>query len=285
MDQRLCSFLMLCDTMHYGRAAERLNLSQPAVSKHIQSLEAQYGVPLFTYANRRLTKTRQGEILEQFAQSLKYNENELIERLHAQPKTLLRIGATKSIGEYVLLPYIQTFLSVPGNRIEYLVDNTAHLLELLNRGELDFTVLEGIFDKQHYGWTLFQNEPYIGICANGHPFADRTVPMSELLQECIILREEGSGTRKILERELKNSGYTIGAFQNQICISSFEIIKALVRDGYGISFLYQAVVKHDPALKHFTCPPLTGSHEFNVVFLKNTDAGRVAKQFLLLDRD
>lgn len=284
MDQRLCSFLMLCDTMHYGRAAERLNLSQPAVSKHIRSLEAQYGITLFTYANRRLTKTRQGEILEQFAQSLKYNENELMEQLHTRPKTLLRIGATKSIGEYVLLPYIQRFLSVPENQLEYLVDNTAHLLELLNRGELDFTVLEGIFDKQHYDWMLFQTEPYIGVCAKDHPFADRTVSMSELFQERIILREEGSGTRKILERELKNSGYTISAFQSQICISSFEIIKALVRDGYGVSFLYQAVVKHDPALKHFTCPPLTGSHEFNVVFLKNTGAGQVARQFLLLDR-
>ena len=65
MEQRLESFLTLCDTMHYGRAAELLNLSQPAVSKHIQALEAQYGVTLFTYSNRHLHKTRQGEILEQ----------------------------------------------------------------------------------------------------------------------------------------------------------------------------------------------------------------------------
>ena len=57
MDPRLETFLTLCRTMHYGRAAEALNLSQPAVSKHIQALEAQYGAKLFDYSGRRLRRT------------------------------------------------------------------------------------------------------------------------------------------------------------------------------------------------------------------------------------
>lgn len=82
MDQKLETFLTLCKTMHYGRAAELLHLSQPAVSKHIQALEAQYGVRLFTYQARRLQKTREGDILEQYAFSLRYNEEMLLARLH-----------------------------------------------------------------------------------------------------------------------------------------------------------------------------------------------------------
>ena len=280
MDSRMESFLTLCSTLHYGRAAELLNLSQPAVSKHIQSLEREYGVSLFTYTNRRLYKTRQGELLELYAQSLRYNEENLIEKLHERPKRVLRMGATKSIGEYVLLPYIQKFLKNPEHQISYLVDNTANLLELLDRGELDFVVLEGLFDKQHYDWFLFQNEPYIGICANQHRFAGKNVDITDLLSESVILRESGSGTRNILERELKNSGYTVQSFARQICISSFEIIKHLVRGGYGISFLYEAVVRNDNDLGRFTCPPLTGEHEFNVVFLKHTDAGEIARSFI-----
>ena len=104
MDQKLETFLTLCKTMHYGRAAELLHLSQPAVSKHIQALEAQYGVRLFTYQARRLQKTREGDLLEQYAFSLRYNEEMLLARLHEKSKTLLRIGATKSIGDYILLP-------------------------------------------------------------------------------------------------------------------------------------------------------------------------------------
>ena len=126
MEQKLETFLVLCRTLHYGRAAEQLHLSQPAVSKHIQALESQYGVQLFSYTGRRLTKTRQGEILEQYAESLQYNEERLLEQLRKEPRRILRVGATKSIGDYVLLPYIQRFLSQPQNRIELLVDNTAH---------------------------------------------------------------------------------------------------------------------------------------------------------------
>ena len=283
MEQKLETFLVLCRTLHYGRAAEQLHLSQPAVSKHIQALESQYGVQLFSYTGRRLTKTRQGEILEQYAESLQYNEERLLEQLRKEPRRILRVGATKSIGDYVLLPYIQRFLSQPQNRIELLVDNTAHLLELLNQGKLDFVVSEGIFDRQHYGWKLFRTEPYVGICSKNHPFAGKIIPVSELFTERVILREKGSGTREILERTLLAEGYDADAFAEQICISSFEIIKTLVSDGGGISFLYEAVVKNDERLGRFLCPPLTGTHEFNVVFLKNTDAGQTAGHFLFPD--
>lgn len=283
MEQKLETFLVLCRTLHYGRAAEQLHLSQPAVSKHIQALESQYGVQLFSYTGRRLTKTRQGEILEQYAESLQYNEERLLEQLRKEPRRILRVGATKSIGDYVLLPYIQRFLSQPQNRIELLVDNTAHLLELLKQGKLDFVVSEGIFDRQHYDWMLFRNEPYVGICSKNHPFAGKIIPVSELFTERVILREKGSGTREILERALLAEGYDADAFAEQICISSFEIIKTLVSDGGGISFLYEAVVKNDERLGRFLCPPLTGTHEFNVIFLKNTDAGRTAGHFLFPD--
>ena len=69
----------------------------------------------------------------------------------------------------MLLPNIKHFLSFPDNEIEFLVDNTERLLEMLDHSELVFVVLEGIFDKQHYDWTPFRNEPYIGICAKNHP--------------------------------------------------------------------------------------------------------------------
>ncbi len=280
VEQKLETFLTLCRTMHYGRAAEELNLSQPAVSKHIQSLEEEYGAPLFNYANRRLSKTRQGELLEQYAISLRYNEQSLRAAMHDKPPTQLRIGATKSIGDYILLPEIHAYLARPKSELLFLVDNTAHLLAQLEAGELDFVVLEGVFDKQRYDSFLLRPEPYIGICSALHPLSGRRVSIKELLSERLILREEGSGTRRILEDELAQQGYRTTAFAQCACVSSFKLIKELVCGGYGISFLYEAVVKDDPRFGRFSCPPLTGTHELNVVFLKNTDAGRLARQFL-----
>lgn len=92
MEQKLETFLTLCRTMHYGRAAEALNLSQPAVSKHIQALETEYGAPLFSYANRRLSKTPQGELLERYAISLRYNEETLRATLHKSRNCCCALG-------------------------------------------------------------------------------------------------------------------------------------------------------------------------------------------------
>ena len=245
MDQRLETFLTVCATMNYRKAAEQLHLTQPAVTKQIQALEALYGVRLFTYDSRKLRKTAQGETLEIYAISQRYQDEELRRALKRQEKTSLRIGATKSMG-----------------------------------GELDFVVLEGIFDKSRYESFLLRNEPYIGICAKDHPFSGCEVPMDELFSERLILREPGSGTRKILERELMQCGYTIEAFRANVCISSFKLIRHLVSEGCGVSFLYEAVVKNDAQFGHFSCPPLTGVHELNVVCLKNTNVPALARRFL-----
>lgn len=280
MDQRLETFLTVCATMNYRKAAEQLHLTQPAVTKQIQALEALYGVRLFTYDSRKLRKTPQGETLEIYAISQRYQDEELCRALKRQEKTSLRIGATKSIGDYILLPQIIRFLKEPDNELFFTVDNTAHLLAQLEGGELDFVVLEGIFDKSRYESFLLRNEPYIGICAKDHPFSGCEVPMDELFSERLILREPGSGTRKILERELMQCGYTVEAFRANVCISSFKLIRHLVSEGCGVSFLYEAVVKNDAQFGHFSCPPLTGVHELNAVCLKDTNVPALARRFL-----
>ncbi len=117
MDQRLETFLTVCATMNYRKAAEQLHLTQPAVTKQIQALEALYGVRLFTYDSRKLRKTAQGETLEIYAISQRYQDEELRRALKRQEKTSLRIGATKSIGDYILLPQISRFLKEPDNEL------------------------------------------------------------------------------------------------------------------------------------------------------------------------
>ena len=116
MDQRLEPFLTVCATMNYRKAAEQLHLTQPAVTKQIQALEALYGVRLFTYDSRKLRKTAQGETLEIYAISQRYQDEELRRALKRQEKTSLRIGATKSIssaGSICPSPSTFTRMSMP----------------------------------------------------------------------------------------------------------------------------------------------------------------------------
>ena len=259
MDRRLETFLAVCQTMNYRRAAEALHLTQPAVTKQIQSLEASYGVRLFSYDGRKLRKTAPGSALEVFAISQRYQEQELERALHAAPRKILRVGATKTIGDYILPPAICSFVRAPEHELQFTVDNTTRLLGQLEAGQLDFVVVEGIFDKRRY---------------------DSFLPPEELLSETLLLREPGSGTRSILERELMQVSYSTAAFSRTICISSFPVIRALTAANCGISFLYEAVVRGSPEIGSFTCPPLTGRHELNVVFLQHTGAGSLAREFV-----
>lgn len=172
MDRRLETFLAVCQTMNYRRAAEALHLTQPAVTKQIQSLEASYGVRLFSYDGRKLRKTAPGSALEVFAISQRYQEQELERALHAAPRKILRVGATKTIGDYILPPAICSFVRVPEHELQFTVDNTTLLLGQLEAGQLDFVVVEGIFDKRRYDSFLLREEPYIGICAAGTALPD-----------------------------------------------------------------------------------------------------------------
>ena len=279
LDYRIDTFLTLCESMNYRKTAEMLHISQPAVTQQIHYLENQYGQKLFVYENRRLVKTEAAAILEQYARAAKLQQQDLLEKLESSPIHTLRIGATKTIGDYYLKEDIRRYLQSPDNALTLIVDNTEHLLRLLEENELDFSVVEGFFDKTRFDSILLRREPFVGICRKDHPFAGREVTMEELLQQTIIHREAGSGTRAILEQELRGYNESLQRFQRHICISSFNIILDLVKQGFGVSFVYNILADSDPALAKFSIRGETVVREFNVVYLKYADMGEKIRLF------
>ena len=279
LDYRIDTFLTLCEQMNYRKTAEMLHISQPAVTQQIHYLENQYGQKLFVYENRRLVKTEAAAILEQYARAAKLQQQDLLQKLESSPIHTLRIGATKTIGDYYLKEDIRRYLQSPDNALTLIVDNTEHLLRLLEENELDFSVVEGFFDKTCFDSILLRREPFVGICRKDHPFAGREVTMEELLQQTIIHREAGSGTRAILEQELRGYNESLQRFQRHICISSFNIILDLVKQGFGVSFVYNILADSDPALAKFSIRGETVVREFNVVYLKYADMGEKIRLF------
>ena len=164
MDAKLQTFLVLCKKMNYRLTAEALHLTQPAVTKQIQNLEQQYNTRLFIYDGHRLQKTQDCMILEEYAESLNYNYNEIIKALRGESGTFIRIGATKTIGDYVIGDNVKAHLLSSERSLSLAVDNTEHLLNMLDSAELDFAVIEGLFDKRKYDHRLLRKEPFIGIC-------------------------------------------------------------------------------------------------------------------------
>ena len=130
MDPKLHTFLTLCQTMNYRMAAERLHLSQPAVTKQIQALEQSLQTKLFSYDGHTLHKTEKCLLLERYAISQQYQFEELQLAIADKKRLKLRIGATKTIGDYVLIDAIKEYLRDPSHEISLVVDNTKHLLQM-----------------------------------------------------------------------------------------------------------------------------------------------------------
>ena len=280
LDYRIETFLTLYDEMNYRRTAERLRMTQPGVTQHIHYLERFYGVKLFVYDGRQLLRTPEAEKLKRHIDSTRAAEYDLRTGFSSTDTLLLRVGATKTIGEFVLPPVLEDFLSRQDNSIQFIIDNTENLLKLLEDSRLDFAVIEGTFSKTKYDSYLLRMEPFVGICAKNSPLSGKHLSIEDLLKETIIVREEGSGTRRIFEERLTASGYGLNDFSREVSISSFVSIKALVAVGVGISFLYRSVVADADDIGTFTIDGITEPHPFHVVYTRNTNAKNYAEQFL-----
>lgn len=265
--------------MNYRRAAEELHLTQPAVTKHIQSLEDEYGVELFHYDGRKLQRSEKSYLLENYAYSQRINYEQILESLKEKSQKQVRIGLTKTIGEYVIFDHLVDYIRVSNDLIDIKIDNTDHLLEALRENSLDFLVLEGNFDKGKYAYQVFSEELFTGICSSQHPFANKRVAMQDVLEECCIVREDGSGSRNILESLLYLKGHSITSFQKHISISSIHLIKKLIKKDIGVTFAYDKILKEEKDISTFEVDGITTYHEFNIVAIKNTSGLEKAKEF------
>lgn len=279
LDYRMETFIILCKTMNYRMAAEALNITQPAVTQHIRYLEDYYGCKLFSYDKRRLSMTSRAEILLRYVQTQNYQEKKLIEKINEEKGYCFAIGTTKTIGEYVIADQVKRFLEEPGNIVSVETDNTIRILELLNQGKLDFALIEGFFDRNAYSHQLYRVEPYVGFCSREHPFAGKEVSLKEFMRETVIVREEGSGTRSILEKMLQVNNVTLKDFKRVISVGSLSLLEQLVAGNTGVTFAYQVVGKQNGQLAEFFVEGLQVEREFNYVFLPDTDAEKAVEVF------
>ncbi|MEQ2519269.1 LysR family transcriptional regulator [Ruthenibacterium sp. CLA-JM-H11] len=273
LDPRWNTFLAVCETMNYTKAAQRLCLTQPAVTHHIQYLEQHYGCRLFTYEGKVLRLTEAGLRLREFTRSMAYNEQKMEQTMAASAPISLRVGTSKTIGEYVIAPKVEQFLRAhPDASFSLLVDNTRELLRGLEAGRLDFVLVEGFFDRSRYDAQLWRRESFFGVCSPDHRLAGRLVTLEELEGERLILRESGSGTRAIFEDALRRQNRTLRGFSSVATISDFVTIKSLVMDGLGVSFLYEPVVQREleqGTLARFDLADAPMQGAFYFVCLKN----------------
>lgn len=277
IDYRLMTFMDLHETMNYTKTARNLKITQPAVTQHIKYLERQYGVHLFHYEKKHLQLTEEGEYLYRHALSLLANAQKLLSDIRhvADKKETIRIGATMTIGEYLMPEFLLAlYEQKPQPDLQLKLENTDILLDRVRGGMLDFAFIEGLFNKEEFHTKLLKKEEMILILPMEHPLLKhKRIHLEDLLNERIFVREKGSGIRDIFEQELEQRNLSLSNFSSCIQINHINMIKELVEGGLGFSFLYESAVRQELAAQRLATRKIQDfrlMREFNMVSLKDS---------------
>lgn len=276
IDFRIHTFLAVCKYMNFTRAAEELHITQPAVSQHMRYLEQLYRVPLFLHEGKKVHLTPAGELLFSAATTLKNDEAFIIEQMqHASVHEFpLIFGVTMTIGEYVIASPLAAYLKKhPDIDVKIILGNTSELLSLLESGEIHFALVEGYYDTSRYDSLTYRTEAFVPVCANNHPFAKEPHSITDLLGERLLLREPGSGTRDILEKNLTVKNIQLENFAHTMEVSSMHTIIQLLKEDCGISFLYQTAIEKElseHSLRRLQLLDFDMSHDFTFLWNKGS---------------
>lgn len=277
LDFRTHTFLMVCQTLNFTLAAKQLHISQPAVSQHIHYLEEVYDTKLFTYQNKQLSLTSSGEILYKHLLTLKNDEENIKKEMKGSQSKIqsLSIGVTMTIGEYAVVDQLAIFIkNHPNLNIHLHYGNTSELLKLLNHGTIQLAIVEGNYPKEDYSHKKYRTEEFIALCANSHQFSGGSPSyLHDLCSEHLLLREEGSGTRNILEQNLKAHNLSISHFQHYTQIENMHALIRLLKKDCGISFMYKIAVEKDLIkgnLKEIQLKDFKMQHDFDFIWEKNS---------------
>ncbi len=275
LDFRMETFLAVCQCMNFTRASEQLNITQPAVSQHIRFLEKHYNTKLFRYEGKKLMLTGAGEILRNASLTMKHDEISMQSEMQkSEEGTEIRFGATRTVGDMLMGNILEKYLrEYPDADIHMVVENTQELLKRLDDGRIDFALVEGFFKKSEYDYQRYSEENYIAVCSPDHPFRKKTASIEDLFGERLLLREEGSGTREVLERYLDSQNLSTADFERTMEAGSLHTIKELTKSGCGITFLYEVAVREELRSGTLIRIPLKDfqvTHEFTFIWRRGS---------------
>ncbi|MDF0479248.1 LysR family transcriptional regulator [Vagococcus sp. PNs007] len=277
LDTRYETFLTLCHEKNYTKTAEKLFITQPAVSQHIKWLEERYNTKLVNYKQRQLTLTPGGQKLYDYLINLKAQISKIEADIITDDKKSppLNFSVTLSISDYYLPRIMADFTTrYPHSNIACHVENTQHIIKKLQSGAIDFALVEGNFPKELFTSHKLSTEPFIGVCGKDFPIElNQTYSIDDLYDFPLIIREDGSGSRLILEHLLAEQNSTVHDFERLLSVGNLPTTKNLVADNHGITFLYETVVKEDlenMTLKRIPLRSLETAHNFYFIYLKDS---------------
>jgi len=292
MDTRqLAAFCAVVEKKSFSQAAERLGVTQPAVSLQIRALEKRLGVQLVDRSGRRVEPTEAGQRLYRNAQRVLAAEEVLLDELTEDERVAGRfeLGASTGPGGSVV-PILLGELArtYPDLSVALTVADTHRIIELVADRALELGVVG--FARRHRSVVfepLFRDQVVLA-CPPGHRFAGRTISLDDLREETLILMQEGAGVREAIEDELRAAGVRPRDFGARLELGLQESVRAAVEAGVGVTFISRSAIEAALAAGTLTEAHVTGLEPSREIFLARA-AGRTltraAQAFLDLARE
>lgn len=235
--------------LNFSRAAEELNLSQPAVSMHVKQLEENLGLHLFEKVGRRIHLTDAGRHLYEYSErifALIEETLQCMEDVKGVHRGNLRVAADTTAGVYVVPSYLGAFRrAYPGVNVALEVSNRANVSRRLLLNEVDLAVMGQVPSEEDLCAETFLANELVVIAAAGHPLAGRkAIPVHELAGESFLQRESGSGTRATVERFFNAAGVPVRVGME---LGSNSAIKQAVANDLGIAVVSRHAVELEVA--------------------------------------
>ncbi len=267
---RLKVFRAVAEHLNFRKAAERLFLTQPAITLQIKALEGDLGIRLFDRSANRITLTPQGSVLLRYANKIAQLAAEAEQKLAASDGQFsgdLSLGVSTTIAQYVLPRLIGAFLS-EHPRVQLLLHsgNTEEVVQLLLADKVSVGLIEGPARERGVHTEPFMRDELVLIAPPGADVEHLSLP--QMLASNLLMREQGSGSRHVVETALEKAGLRLKSFETVMDLDSTEAIKSAVEAGLGIGFVSRWAISKElelGALKTGVVRGLQMSRDFSIV--------------------
>ncbi len=263
MDYRDSVFMSVAENLSFSKAANDLNISQPAVTRHIKELEERYKTNLFERKGNKIYLTKAGEkvynTFKEIAQQYRNLDFE-IGQMHDSISGEFKIGASSTISQYVIPKVIASFHKrYPKIQIYLMNGNSFEMEKLLLDNKVDIALVENISSQSGIRYRDFLDDELIVVTGKNSVYAKReTIGKDDLLKLPIVLREQGSGTLEVIKQMFSQQNVSFESLNTLIHLGSTESIKNFLQEFDGLAIVSKKAVQNELYLKTLVKLNVTG---------------------------
>lgn len=291
--KQLEAFVQVSESGSFSRAAKELFLTQPTISAHISSLEKELNVRLFIRNTKEVSLSDDGKDLYRYAKQITDLEKAIEERFYMDSddgKHFITIAASTIPAQYLLPKVLMCYRErYPKEQIKIMETDSSEVVTQVVDHMVDVGFTGTVLEKKHCKYIPFYKDELAVITPDTPEYRilkeQNRDDIDWIKRKPLILREEGSGTRKEAEKQLKNAGISMEDLDIVASIANQETIKKSVKQGMGITVLSRLAAEDEDGLLIFPIPGADEGRDINLVYNKNYQMTRSADRFIRIVKE